>query len=102
MICLSFPAIAPNDSTHEDRTVNVGKLVIDALRLSDMSHKEAALICGLDTAQWSRGIHGLGSLDLWKLARLPLRVHGILWPNFLKAMVIQWLAETRAEYQEHK
>lgn len=79
---------------------NVGATIDATLRAIEMSHKEAALICGMDFAQWSRGVNGLGPMDLHKLARLPWRFQSLWIQKYVRLCVVTWLAETRADVQE--
>ena len=93
---LLMALVAPDRELRPD----VGATITKALRAIDMSQKEAALIAGMDFAQWSRGVNGLGPLDLHKLARLPWRFQGLWIQYYVKACLVAWLAECRADQQE--
>jgi len=51
-----------------------GKLLKRALAIEDLKQQGAAIDAGIDPATLSRGIHGLGPLDLNRLYDLPLAV----------------------------
>jgi hypothetical protein len=77
-------------STPVDRAENAGSITInsdddaaplgqldltsaitEALERAHISHKEAALMMGIDPAQWSRQLHGDGHISLQRLQKLP-------------------------------
>ena len=69
--------------------IDVGELLVIALRKAGVSHKEAGLCCGVDASQWARSLRGNAPLDVWKLRHLPKKV----WPLFMSALasaLIQW------------
>ena len=75
---------------------NVGALVDTALRQAGMSHKQAALICEVDFAEWSRALHGKGRFDLDWLARLPWRFQAAFVPLYVIAVTERALREWEA------
>lgn len=79
---------------------DIGRTVDTTLRAIGMSHKEAALICGVDFGSWSRGVNGLGPLDIHKLARLPWRFQCLWIQSYVRASVGTWLSDTKADAQE--
>lgn len=99
LLCL--PALLLALSARDlDVRPNVGATVHATLQAIDMSHKEAALIAGMDFAQWSRGVNGLGPLDLHKLARLPWRFQALWIQKYVRLCVTVWLEDARADAQE--
>ena len=52
----------------------VGRLLRKACAIEDIKQQAAALDAGIDPATLSRGIHGLGPLDLNRLYDLPIVV----------------------------
>jgi hypothetical protein len=72
--------------------VACGKLVSSALQQCDLSHKQAALICEVDFAEWSRAIHGLARFDLAWLVPLPWRFHAVFVPEYVRALARVHLA----------
>ena len=63
----------------------VGKLLRRTLQLEDVQHKAAAIEAGIDPATLSRGIHGLGPLDLHRLYDLPYAVLACWFDLILRA-----------------
>lgn len=50
-----------------------------ALDRAGISHKEAAILMGIDPAQWSRQLHGDGHISFQRLQKLPAS----FWREFL-------------------
>lgn len=87
-------------ASNRELVPNIGATVDSTLKAIGMSHKEAALICGLDFGAWSRGVNGLGPLDIHKLARLPWRFQCVWIQSYVRASVGAWLADTRSDVKE--
>lgn len=99
LLTLALASKLPTEGQRE-LLPNVGATVDSTLRAIDMTHKEAALICGMDFAQWSRGVNGLGPLDLHKLARLPWRFQGVWLQKYVQLCLVFWLAEMKTDLKE--
>jgi hypothetical protein len=78
--------------------IDVGGLLIDALRLVDVSHKEAGLCCGVDASQFARAIRGKAPLDLWKLRHLPKRVWPVFMAQMASALIVHWWCQEMTEH----
>lgn len=78
--------------------VNVGRLVEKVLRRMEWSDKHAALEMQWDEAAFSRGLHGLGPLDVHRLALLPPS----FWWKFTRAMLCAILRREEARHEERQ
>lgn len=79
--------------------VNVGQLLDASLFEGGMSHKEAALQCGMQESKLSEGIDGIRPLDLWHLRHLPLRVWLLFFGKFWAALVTLWCVDFQRPYR---
>lgn len=86
----------------DDHGIDLGAVITQALRLCAMQHKEAWILCDIDGAQWSRGLHGHAALDLWKLLRLPYRFWFAFWPLLLAEQTRVWLVEFLTDRQRQE
>lgn len=90
-------AMAQGRYTHVATAVQVGELIRETCRETDMSLKELAITCELDPATLSRGLDGDGSLDLWHLALAPMRFWRVFLMKFTSALIVQWFDERVSE-----
>lgn len=70
--------------------VDVGGLVIDAWKASDLEQKEAAILAEWDHATLSRALRQQAPLDLWKMTAWPLRFWQAFLPLLGKALITTW------------
>jgi hypothetical protein len=77
--------------------IDLGPICLDALIDSRLSHKAAAILCGLDAGQWSRMFTGQAPMDLWKLRQLPWAFWSSFIPRLLRALALQCVSEISAD-----
>jgi hypothetical protein len=77
--------------------IDVGALIADTLIEIRMSHKEAALTCGVDQGNWTRGLQGLGPIDLWRVRLMPFRFWQVFIVKLTSALTVQWMHEVSAD-----
>lgn len=85
--------------TRPESSVNVGRIVLRILRECEWSQKQAALSVRPDyEPTLSRGLAGLGPLDLHALAMLP----SAFWWKFGREMLHAVLCREEAEHEQER
>ncbi len=78
---------------------DLGTDIIRALQIANMSHKQAALLVGLDKGSWSKMVHGDLGLDLGRLLQLGWPFWSAFLPLLIARVVTQSMTETFADHQ---
>lgn len=81
-------ALAAHVTVQPDRGANVGADLIDTLAEWRVQHKAAAIICGVDTGQWTRSLTGQAPIDLWKLRELDVPLVADFFARVLRSLLL--------------
>lgn len=79
--------------------INVGLVLDRVLHEIWMTHKEAALTCGMSEGKLSEGIDGVKPLDLWRLRHLPMRFWQAFLPALAAELIKQWMVDRCRPYR---
>lgn len=78
----------------------VSELLDKIVRSEGLLHKKVAIECGVDPAQWSRGINDKGAIDCRWLPEMPPAV----FDRFIRGLILlhldTWIDQARAERKE--
>jgi hypothetical protein len=82
--------------------IDVGAIIRDTCREVDMALTEAARVMVIDEATWSRALRGDAPLDLWHIAKLPLRFWRVFLMRLSSALIKVWFDEHVADTQNER
>lgn len=81
--------------------VDVGAVLTAALREREFSHKQAALMCGVNEVRFSRALKGEQPLDFWWLRHLlaDFRLAQIFLGRLASALIQQFFTDLHVPYR---